>query len=160
MLQKKRLTPQQALIQLKQYCAYQERSHWEVKEKLFGCGIYSGDADQIISQLIEEDYLNEERFAQAFARGKFRMKHWGRIKILYELKQKKVSEYCIKKGLREIDGKEYHTTFAKLADEKWRSLKGEKNIHIKKRKLADYLTQKGFERDLIFNHINEHSSNE
>jgi len=82
---KKRLTPQQARQTIKQYCAYQERSHFEVKTALCSHGLTIGEADEIIAELISEDYLNEERFARAFARGKFRMKKWGRVKIRYEL---------------------------------------------------------------------------
>ena len=100
---KKQLTKEQALQKLKHYCGYQERSHAEVKAKLYELGVRKADHDEIISTLIEEDYLNEERFAMAFARGKFRMKQWGRIKIKYELKQKQVSEYCIKKAFKEIN---------------------------------------------------------
>src|SRR5688500_6130993 len=102
MLQKKRLTPEQAFQKIKQYCAYQERSHAEVKEKLYSFSLFKSDVESLISRLIEEDYLNEERFAKMFAGGKFRMKHWGRVKIRYELKQKQVSEYNIKKALQEI----------------------------------------------------------
>jgi regulatory protein len=152
---KSRQTPQQALQKLKHYCGYQERSHAEVKEKLYSYGIFNSDAEKIISQLIEENYLNEERFAQVFARGKFRMKHWGRVKIRYELKQKKVSEYCIKKGMKEIDEDDYMNTLSDLFEEKMKTLKSEKNIHTKKRKMLDYLLQKGYERDLILNLFNK-----
>ena len=88
---------------LKQYCAYQERSHHEVKSRLYDLGVWKKDHDEIIAALIEENYLNEERFAIAFAGGKFRMKQWGRVKIRYELKQRQVSEYCIKKAMKQID---------------------------------------------------------
>lgn len=148
MLQKK-LTPLQAKQSIKHFCAYQERCHSEVKEKLFSSGLNAREVDEIISELISEDYLNEERFAKAFARGKFRMKHWGRIKIRYELKKRQVSEYCIKKGMLEIDGDEYDKTLTRLFEEKEKTLAREKNIFIKKRKMMDYLTQKGYERDLI-----------
>lgn len=133
MLQKKRLTPQQALQHAKQYCAYQERSHAEVKEKLYSFGLFTGDVENILSELIQEDYLNEERFARSFARGKFRMKKWGRVKIKFELKGKQVSEYCIRKGLTEIDEVEYQQTILKLTEEKLKSLKSEKNILDRKR---------------------------
>jgi regulatory protein len=99
--------------------------------------------------LIEENYLNEERYAIAFAGGKFRTKHWGRIKIKYELQQKKISPYCIKKAMKEIGDDDYQKVFSKLANEKWSTLKSEKNIFIKKRKTQDYLLQKGFEYELI-----------
>lgn len=158
MLQKKRLTPHQALLNAKQYCAYQERSHVEVKEKLFSFGLSSPDAETILSQLIEEDYLNEERFAQAFARGRFRMKQWGRVKIRYELKQKNVSEYCIKKALKEIENGDYTSVLLKLTKEKLKTLKSEKNIQIKKSKLVNYLLQKGYERDLILSSVHEQLS--
>jgi len=149
MLQPQKLTPLLALPKLKQYCAYQERCHSEVKEKLAGYGVYGDDAAEIISKLIEENYLNEERFAIHFAGGRFRVKEWGRVKIRYELKQKQVSEYCIKKALKSIDEDDYETTLQKLAEQKLKTLKGEKNIFIKKRKLQDFLLQRGFETDLI-----------
>ncbi len=144
-----KLTPQQALPKLKQYCAYQERCHSEAKEKIFSYGIYGNDADEIIGQLIEESYLNEERFAIQYAGSKFRMKQWGRVKIKYELKQKKVSDYCIKKALLIISPDDYDGTLQQLARQKLKSLKSEKNIFIKKRKLQDFLLQKGFETDIV-----------
>lgn len=146
---KKYLTKEQATQKLKHYCGYQERSHAEVKEKLYSLGVWKKDHDEIISTLIEEDYLNEERFATAFARGKFRMKQWGRVKIKYELKQKQVSEYNIKKALKEIDETVYSDTLKKLYEERWESLKGEKNRFIKMTKTRDYLVQKGYEHALI-----------
>jgi regulatory protein len=144
-----KLTPQQALPKAKMYCAYQERCHIEVKDKLYNFGLYSKDVDIIISTLIEENYLNEERFAIAFAGGHFRTKQWGRVKIKYQLKQKQVSEYCIKKALKTIDEDDYLQTLDKLYNEKLKTLKSEKNIFIKKRKVQDYLLQKGFETDLV-----------
>jgi len=149
MIQKKYLTKEQALQKAKHYCGYQERSHNEVKEKLYAFGLWKKDVEEVISQLIEENYLNEERYAIAFAGGKFRIKHWGRTKIKYELQQKKISPYCIKKAMKEIDDDDYKKTFLKLAETKWDSLKTEKNIFIKKRKTQDYLLQKGFEYELI-----------
>jgi len=146
---KKYLTREQALQKAKHYCGYQERCHSEVKEKLYSFGLYKQQVEECLSQLIEENYLNEERFAQQFAGGKFRMKQWGRVKIKYELKQKQVSEYCIKKGLKEIDEGNYLATLKKLATEKWESLASEKNIFTKLRKTQDYLLQKGYEPDLI-----------
>lgn len=143
------LTPKQAFPKIKQFCAYQERCHSEVKEKLYGYGLNKDDVEELISKLIEENYLNEERFAIVFAGGKFRSKNWGKVKIKYELKHKGVSEYCIKKALREIDEEDYIKTLHNLAEKKSLTLKSEKNIFIKKRKLQDYLLQKGFESDLI-----------
>lgn len=149
MIQNKKLTPQQALQKFKHYCAYQERCHSEVKTKLYGVGLYPKEVDQIIATLIEENYLNEERFAIAFAGGHFRTKQWGRVKIKYQLKLKQVSEYCIKKALKTIDEDDYLKTLDKLFTEKLKTLKSEKNIFIKKKKLQDFLLQKGFETDLI-----------
>lgn len=145
---KKQLTKEQALQKLKHYCAYQERSHSEVKEKLYSLGVYKKDHDQIIATLIEENYLNEERFAIAFAGGKFRMKQWGRVKIKYELKQRQVSDYSIKKAMKQIPEEEYMKTLEKLADERYASLKGEQYL-IRKKKTMDYLIQKGYEMELI-----------
>lgn len=140
---------EEALQKAKQYCAYQERCHSEVKEKLYSLGMYKKGVDELLSELISENYLNEERFAIMFAGGKFRIKQWGRIKIKYALKQKQVSEYCIKKALAAINDTDYRKTLQKLFDQKLKTLKGEKNIFIKKRKLQDHLIQKGFETDMI-----------
>lgn len=148
MLYKKNLTKEQALQKLKHYCAYQERCHSEVKEKLYELGVRRAEHDEIIATLIEENYLNEERFAIAFAGGKFRMKQWGRVKIKYELKQKQVSEYCIKKAMKQITEEDYIQTLQKLADDKYESLKGEQYL-IRKKKTMDYLLHKGFETDLV-----------
>lgn len=148
MAYKKILTKEQALQKLKQYCAYQERCHREVKEKLYALGVWKRDHDEIIATLIEENYLNEERFAIAYAGGKFRIKGWGRVKIKYELKQKRVSEYCIKKALKQIDESDYIAKLTTLATEKYQSLKGEQYL-IRKKKTIDYLVGRGFELDLI-----------
>ena len=149
MIRQKKFSKEQALQKAKHYCAYQERNHLEVKEKLYSFGLWKKDVEEIISTLIEENYLNEERYAIAFARGKFRMKYWGRSKIKYELQLKKISPYCIKKAMKEINEEDYTKTFSKLAAKKWASLKSEKNIFTKKRKTQDYLLQKGFEYEMI-----------
>ncbi len=144
-----KLTPQQALPKIKNYCAYQERCHAEVKEKLYSFGLYKKDVDDIMVSLINENYLNEERFAIQFAGGRFRLKQWGKNKIKQALKQKHVSDYCIKNAIKKIDDTDYLKTFQKLAAQKIKTLKSEKNIFIKKRKLQDFLLMKGFESDLI-----------
>ena len=143
------LTPKQALPKVKHFCAYQERCHSEVKDKLYGYGLTASEADQIIGTLIEENYLNEERFAILYAGGHFRTKDWGRIKIKYQLKKKMVSDYCIKKALASIETGDYIKTLSRLAAQKLKLLKSEKNQFIRKRKLQDYLLQKGFETDLV-----------
>lgn len=137
------------------YCKYQERSHKEVRNKLYELGCKTVEVNAHISELIEAGLLNEERYARAIARGKFRMKQWGRGKIVQQLKMNEVSDYCIKKGLTEIDPEEYFQTLQKLAGKKWGELKGEKNIFIKKKKTYNYLAQKGYEYDLINDAINE-----
>ena len=147
-------TPEQSLPKIKQYCAYQERCHSEARDKLYSFGLHKKEVEEIISTLISENYLNEERFAIHFAGGKFRMKQWGKVKIKQALKFKKVSDYCIRKALKEIDTKEYERIFQKLAEQKLKTLKGEKNIFIKKRKLQDFLMQRGFESGLIRNVVN------
>lgn len=148
--QKQQLSKEQALQKARHYCGYQERSHSEVKEKLYSYGLRKTDVEEILSSLIEDNYLNEERFAAQFAGGKFRMKQWGRVKIKYELKQKRVSEYCIKKAMKEIDEDDYQKTLEKLASTKWDSIKGEGVNHfVKMSKTTDYLLQKGFESDLV-----------
>lgn len=146
---KKQLTKEQALQKARHYCGYQERSHADVKEKLYSFGLRKQEVEELLAQLIEDDYLNEERFARQFAGGHFRMKKWGRVKITYELKQKRVSDYCIKKGLKEIDEADYLKTLEKLAEDKWASLKSEPNLFAKLRKAQDYLLQKGYESGLI-----------
>ncbi|NOT50408.1 MAG: RecX family transcriptional regulator [Chitinophagaceae bacterium] len=151
---KKQLTKEQALQKLKHYCAYQERCHSEVKEKLYSLGVWKRDHDEIIAALIEESYLNEERFAIAYAGGKWRIKQWGRVKIKYELKQKQVSEYSIKKALKQIDEEEYLKMLHKLAKEKYAALKHEQYL-IRKKKTLDYLITKGFEPALIITILNE-----
>ena len=152
MLYKKYLTKEQAFQKLKHYCAYQERCHSEVKEKLYNLGIWKKEHDEIIATLIEENYLNEERFAIAFAGGRFRIKKWGRTKIKYELKQKQVSDYCIKKALKKIDEEDYLKVLGKLAKEKYASLKNDQHL-IRKKKTIDYLQQKGYEYELIIRSI-------
>jgi len=148
MQQQEQLTPGQALPKIKQYCAYQERSHSEIKDKLYGFGLRKNEVEEILATLIEENYCNEERFAEQFAGGKFRMKQWGRIKIRRALQEKRVSEFSIRKALLQIDGDEYEKTIGKLAEAKWKSLSRERNIFMKMAKARDYLLQKGFESDL------------
>ncbi|MEP6583680.1 MAG: regulatory protein RecX [Ginsengibacter sp.] len=142
-------TPGQAIPKIKHYCDYQERCHAEVRDKLYSYGLHKNEVEPIISLLISENYLNEERFAILYAGGKFRMNQWGKIKIKHALKFKQVSDYCIKKALKEIDETSYQKCFHKLADQKLKALRTEKNIFVKKRKLQDYLLQKGYENNII-----------
>lgn len=143
----KKVTPEQALQLLKHFCGFRERCHQEVRDKLISLGVWRSDQDQIISTLIEQDYLNEERFARAFAGGKFRVNKWGRNRIRYELKQKKVSDYCIRKGLADIDEEEYTKVLLRLAAAKYKSLSGQ--TAVRRQKTFEYILGRGFEPDLI-----------
>jgi regulatory protein len=147
-MNKRSFTPEQALQKLRQYCAYQERSHYEVEQKLWELGQPGKVHATLIAQLIEEDYLNEERFAIQFAGGKFRMKDWGRKKILYALREKKVSEYSIKKALKEISEEDYRKTLELLAGKKYTLLEGELPL-MRKKKTMEYLIAKGYEPEMV-----------
>jgi regulatory protein len=146
---KGKTSPEKALQKLKHFCGYQERSHSEVKQKLYSLGLPRKEVEELISRLIEEEYLNEERYARQFASGKLRIRGWGRVKIRYELKQKGVSEFCIVKALKSLDEAEYAAGFRRIADKKWLSLQSEKNIFVKKNKWQQFLLQRGFEQTII-----------
>lgn len=150
---KKIHTPQQALLKLRDWCAYQERCQQEVRDKLYALGLHYNDVENLLSQLISENFVNEERFAKAFAGGKFRMKKWGRIKIKNELKARRLSEYCIRKGLAEINSNDYFETLRRLIRKKEQEVK-EKNPLRKKQKLLRYTLGKGYEQELIFEILN------
>jgi regulatory protein len=139
----------QIVEKIKHYCAYQERCHSEVRYKLVDLGARGEELEEIIVQLVEENYLNEERYAKAIARGKFKYSHWGRVKIKDFLKQKGVSEYCIKKGMKEIDENEYFDTIVKMAIKKAHTLQNEPNLWTKQQKIMRYLIQRGFEIPLV-----------
>lgn len=149
-----RLTKEQALAKIKQYCVYQERCHSEVRDKLYAYGLHRDVVEELISGLIDADYLNEQRFAVQFAGGRMRLKQWGRIKIRYALRAKKISEYCVKKALEEIDDDAYILMFKNIAFKKWETLKRENNSYLKKRKLHDFLLQRGFEPELVREELN------
>lgn len=154
MLFRRTLTKEQALQKIKQYCSYQERCHSEVKQRLYSYGLHKRDVEEIIAGIIENNYLNEERFAIQFAGGKFRIKHWGRQKIKYELQQKGISSTIIRTALREIDQPAYFETLHTLALKKWDSLADETSI-TRQAKTYAYLLQKGFEPKLISQEITE-----
>lgn len=143
----KYISKDEALAKLQSYCAYQDRCHSEVRTKLIQYKIYGDDLEDIIATLIQENFLNEERFARSFARGKFRIKSWGRNRIIQELKRKRVSEYCIKKGLSEIDEEEYPETAYKVIEKYYSKQKG--FIPIKKQKTFAHAYRKGYEANLI-----------
>ncbi|HVK96766.1 MAG TPA: regulatory protein RecX [Flavisolibacter sp.] len=150
----KSFTKDQAIQKLKHYCSYQERCHNEVKQKLWELRVPRQDHDDIISKLIEEDYLNEERFAKLFVGGRFRVKGWGKNKILYALKEKQISQYNIREAMKEVDEDEYRSAVLKFAEKKYSELKGEQYL-VRTKKTMDYLQQKGFEPEIASQAINE-----
>lgn len=145
-------TAQEAKEKIQRYCAYQERSHQEVRNKLFEFGLYRNDVDAIISDLITNGFLNEERFAKAFAGGKFRMKKWGRIKITHALEGKGVSKNCILIAMKEIDENSYVNTLQQLLSEKSRSV-DEGNVYLLRERLSKYAIQKGYEPELVWREL-------
>ncbi|NUM32376.1 MAG: RecX family transcriptional regulator [Bacteroidetes bacterium] len=137
--------PPEIIIKIKKYCDYQERCHKEVRNKLYEMGCKTETIGQIIVHLIDAGYLNEERFAKAFAGGKFRTKKWGRLKIRQELKFREITEYCIKKAMNEIDENEYLSVLKELVLKK----KIRKNDFYQKQKTIKWLMSKGYEIELI-----------
>ena len=146
---RRKITPEKALQKLKHYCGYSERSRSDVKQKLYSLGLNKKEAEELISRLVNEEYLDEERFALRFASGKCRIRCWGKLKIRFELRQKGIGEVLINKALRSLDDQEYETIFRRQADKKWRSLQSEKNIFVKKNKWQQFLLQRGFEQSII-----------
>lgn len=142
------------LDKLKSYCAYRDRCHKEVADKLFNLNVQDDMADEIISELITLGYLNEERFVLAYVRGKFRINKWGKSKIIRELKQRQISQYLINKGLQEIDEEEYLETLKNLILSKSKTFKA-KNHYDRYNKLYSYVYRKGYESELIKNTIED-----
>jgi len=147
-------TVDEAKKKLEHYCSYQERCHQEVENKLKEMKMISLAQESIIEHLLKHDFLNEERFAQTFARGKFRIKKWGKMRIIRELKFKNITEYNIKNALKEIDDDEYYSTFNTLAEKRFLVLK-ESNSYKKRKKLTNYLMYRGWESSLIYEKVQE-----
>ena len=147
-------TIKQAIQKLEHYCAYQDRCHEEVIQKLRSMKMDQDEIDQIIVQLIADNFLNEERFACSYARGKHRIKHWGKIRIVNELKFRKISQYNINLALKEITTEEYEATFHNLAEQNWESIR-EINPLKKRKKFCDYVLRKGFESNLVYEKVKE-----
>jgi regulatory protein len=148
-MEKKYLGKDVALQKLQRYCAYQERCHQEVRQKLLDLGVYGDTLEEVILDLISDNFLNEERFAQSYARGKFRTKNWGRVRIQQELKQRQLTAYCIKKGLQEIDEQEYLGVLKVLLQKKLEEYAPEGEFQAQA-KAAQYALRRGFESDLIW----------
>ena len=151
---KKRHNPAEALSKIYRFCAYQERSHQEVRQKLFDLGLYASDVDEILSRVISEGFLNEERFAKAFVGGKFRMKRWGRVKIVHELEAKGLTKNCIKAGLKEIDEDDYRKALEEVL-EKQAAKVDETDEFVKRDKIARFAIQRGFEPELVWKAVKE-----
>lgn len=147
--EKKHLTPTDALAKIFRYCAYQERSHLEVKRRLHDYGLRSGEVDEILSKLITEGFVNEERFAKAYAGGKFRMKKWGRMKIENELNALGLSSRNITRGLKEIETEDYEKALQQMLEKKNASL-DEPDVFKKRDRLAKYAIGRGYEPDLVW----------
>lgn len=144
----------EAILKIEHYCAYQERCHEEVEQKLRTMKMDSEEIDQIIAHLINDNFLNEERFACSFARGKHRIKHWGKIRITNELKFRGINQTLINIALKEISPEEYHDTFEVLANRYWESIQ-ETNSLKKKKKFCDYMLRRGFESNLVYEKARE-----
>ena len=152
MPKKKVYTIQIAVERLKDYCALQDKCQWDVIQKMKEWGLLKISQNHILNLLIEEKFIDEERYSRAFCRGKFRIKKWGKIKITSELKKKYISEVCITKGLKEIKDSEYNKELDKQYQKKQATIK-EKNHFIKKKKIATYLINKGYESNLVWDKI-------
>lgn len=150
----KTYTVEQAKRALENYCIYQDRCHKEVESKLFKMGMIPQACEVVILHLLEHNFLNEERFGKSFARGKFRIKKYGKVRITQELKFRNLSSYNIKTALKEIDEQEYLDTLESLTLHKWENTK-EINFYKKKKKVADYLLRKGYETNLVFESLNQ-----
>ena len=157
---RKTYSTEELKTRLERYCAYQERCHQEVKNKLRQLGAYRDTSDAVISHLIQNDYLNETRFAMLYVRGKFSIKKWGKKRIVNELKIRKITTYNIDRGLKQISEKDYQCTFDKLAQKRWEDLKKKKEpFEKRKKKLVQYLQYRGWENDLIFGNLRKLTSN-
>ncbi len=147
-------TVEMAINKMESYCLYQERCHQEVENKLRTLKLGSQIKESVMLHLLENDFLNEERFSKAFARGKFRIKKWGKQRIKREFKARNISEYNIISGLAEIAEDEYLKTFEELAFKRYSEIK-ETNIYKKRKKIADYLLYRGWESDMVYNKVLE-----
>ena len=151
------LTSSQRKLKIEKFCAYQERSHQQVRDKLYNLGAHSEEVENVIVNLIESGFLNESRFVEAYVRGKFRMKGWGRMKIRAGLSVHRIDKKMMQKALYLIDDDEYMDRLRKTIDQKLRGLK-EKNPHKRKAALIRFAAQRGFETELIYQVLNEKSN--
>ncbi|PQJ79883.1 regulatory protein RecX [Polaribacter porphyrae] len=153
-MQNKVYTVDEIKRKIEQYCVYQDRCHKEVEQKMREYNLIPEAKEQILLSLLKNNFLNEERFAKSFARGKFRIKNWGKQRIIRELKFKEISTYNIKTALKEIEEKEYLETIYRITENR-NAVISESNIYKRKQKLIGFLMRKGFESDLIYKTVNE-----
>lgn len=146
---KKYMTKEAALQKIQRYCAYQDRCHQEVRSKLLDWGVYGDTLEEIMAELVIERFLDEERFARSYARGKFRMKRWGRQRILQELKRRRISAYCIRKAMTEIGEEDYQQALREILQKKWQQYAGNEP-YARKQKVAKYAHSRGYELPLIW----------
>ncbi|RMA65766.1 regulatory protein RecX [Ulvibacter antarcticus] len=151
----KTYTVSEAIQRLESYCAYQERCHKEVKQKLWDMRMIPEASDQVIHHLLQHNFLNETRFSQAFARGKFRTKKWGKNRIIRELKFREISSFNIKIALQEISESDYYQTFDQLSEKRLSQLTSEENIQRKRKKFADYLLYRGWDSSMVYEKVKE-----
>jgi regulatory protein len=152
---KKYISKEAALQKIQRFCAYQERCHKEVRFKLIELGIYGDDLEELMVSLIADNFLNEERFAKTYARGKFRLKQWGKLRIIRELKARDISDYCIKKAVGEIDETEYVNTIRGIISKKKGLESNTLDAFSLHQKLAHYAISRGYEPDLVWRVIKE-----
>ncbi len=143
-----------AKVKLARYCAYRERTHGEVRSKAFEIGLRPNEVEELLSQLISENFINERRFAQVYVSDKFRLNKWGRLKIIQGLQQKEISERCIQYGLKEIDPEEYRNQMAAMLWKKFDSISVE-DPFVRNRKAAEYIIRKGYEPNMVWSVIKE-----
>ena len=153
MQNKKSFTVDELQKKMEYYCVYQDRCHQEVEWKMAEYQLIPEAKEKILLYLMEHNFLNEERFSKSFARGKFRIKNWGKQRIIRELKSKNISNYNINSALKEIDDEDYLETIYRITKNRNHTIT-EKNIYKRKKKLQDFLMRKGYEYDLIFKTVN------
>ncbi len=153
-MQKKSFTVEEIKRKIEQYCVYQDRCHKEVEQKMRDYNLIPEARELILLSLMKDNFLNEERFAKSFARGKFRIKNWGKQRIVRELKFKDISAYNIKTALKEIEEEEYIETIYRITENR-NAVISESDIYKRKNKLIGFLMRKGFENELIFKVVNE-----
>jgi regulatory protein len=144
----------EAREKIRAFCVYRDRSHAEVSAKLFTYGLHSATVNELMGELVEEKYLDEERFARSFVRGKYSIKKWGRVKIEQALKPHKLSAYVLKQAFSEIDATQYRQNLSAILERKWQENKGLKAFS-RRQKTAQYAFSRGYESELIWELLNE-----